>query len=147
MTKNIKFILENFITSDERVLIFCGSISQANEVSPYAFHSKTKDTWYHAFKEGKINELACVNALNEGENLNDVTTILVVVPDSDDKRFIQQIGRSIRFKIGHIARVIVLIVVDTASEEWFEEASKDFDKSKMTRIRMANLESGNIKTL
>lgn len=142
-TENVKFILNNFITPDEKTLIFCGGISQANELCQHRFHSKTDDIAFNLFKEGQINKLTCVAALNEGMNIEGITTIIITCPESGDTTITQQIGRGVRFKVGFIAKIIVFVIVDTVSDEWFKKASAGFDQSKIRRIRMANLLNGN----
>ena len=141
-TKNAKFILENFIKPEERTLIFCGSIAQANELCQYSFHSKTNDKHFEQFKAKIINRMSCVSAVNEGHNIPDVETIFVVCIESGEKTITQQIGRGIRFAIGHKCRVIIIIITDTVDEQWFKKATINLDQSKFRYVRMANLLNG-----
>lgn len=142
LANNAIFILDKFIRPDERVLIFCGGIPQAERVCKETFHSKTTDKYFDLFKAKKISRLACVSALNEGHNIPDVETIIMICPESGDKTATQQIGRGIRFAIGHRCKIIVMIVTDTVSEKWFEKAFANLDKSKFRYIRFTNLLNG-----
>ena len=63
-TEVIKFLLEKVIPQDDRSLIFCGSIEQAEAVCPDRYHSKSGDKAYNAFKAEEINRLSCVKAVN-----------------------------------------------------------------------------------
>ena len=63
-TEVIKFLLEKVIPQDDRSLIFCGSIEQAEAVCPNRYHSKSGDKAYNAFKAEEINRLSCVKAVN-----------------------------------------------------------------------------------
>lgn len=143
LTKNAIFILETFIKPGERTLIFCGGIIQADKVSKYSFHSKkTNDKDFQDFKSKKISQLACVSALNEGQNIDDIETLILICPESSDKTITQQIGRGIRFAIGHTCKVIILIVTDTVSEKWFNSAITGLDPSKFRHVRFTNLLNG-----
>lgn len=146
LAKNTIFILNNFIKPDERTLIFCGGIPQANKICQYTFHSETNDRDFENFKNKKISRLACVSALNEGHNIDDIETIVCVCPESGDKTITQQIGRGVRFAVGHRCRVIIIIVTDTVSEKWMDKAIINLDKSKFRRVRFANL-INNVETI
>ena len=63
-TEVIKFLLEKVIPQEDRSLIFCGSIEQAEAVCPNRYHSKSGDKAYNAFKAEEINRLSCVKAVN-----------------------------------------------------------------------------------
>lgn len=139
LSKNAIFILNNFVKPDERTLIFCGGIPQAEKVCEFTFHSKTNDKDFERFKNKQISRLSCVAALNEGQNIDDIETILCICPESGDKTITQQIGRGIRFAVGHRCRVIMMIVTDTVSEQWFNKATINLDPSKFRRVRFANL--------
>lgn len=139
LTKNTIFILDNFIREGERTLIFCGGIPQAERICRETFHSKTSDKYLKDFEQKKISRLSCVSALNEGMNIPDIETIIMVCPESGDKTITQQIGRGIRFALGHRCKVIIIIVTDTVSEKWFEKAIINLDQTKFRRVRFANL--------
>lgn len=63
-TAVIKFLLDKVIPEDDRTIIFCGNIEQAEEVCPTFYHSKSGNQSYDAFKAEKINRLSCVKAVN-----------------------------------------------------------------------------------
>lgn len=63
-TQVIKFLLNKVIPEDDRTIIFCGNIEQAEEVCPTFYHSKSGNQSYDAFKAEKINRLSCVKAVN-----------------------------------------------------------------------------------
>lgn len=141
-TKNAKFILEKFIRPDEKTLIFCGSIVQAEEICQHTFHSKTNDRDFEDFKSGKISRMSCVSAVNEGHNIPNIETIFIICVESGEKTITQQIGRGVRFAIGHNCRVIIMTVTDTVDEQWFKKATINLDKSKIRYVRFANLFNG-----
>jgi len=92
-TKLAKYMLDHIIPKTDRTLIFCGSIKQADELCENSFHSKTTDDDLKRFIEKKINRLSCVQALNEGHNLPDVDSALIVQLNSRQKDLIQRVNK------------------------------------------------------
>lgn len=127
------------LPEDERTLIFCGSINQANELCEYNFHSQTDDKDLNAFCEKKINKLSCVNALNEGMNIPDVDCAVIVQLNSQELNTVQRIGRCIRYRPGHEAIIYILSVLQTQDEKWVAKALDSFDKDNIEYINFKNL--------
>ena len=119
------------VPEEDRYLIFAGSIEQANNLSPYRYHSKTDDTHLKEFQEGKINRLSCVEALNEGINIPNVDGSIMVQIRSSEIKLIQKIGRNIRFREGHTATIYVIVCRGTQDEVWFEKASLNLDEGNI----------------
>lgn len=139
-TKLAKLILEKYIQADDRVLVFCGSIAQSEELMGSAvYHSKTSDTALTQFQQKLISRLGCVEALNEGINVPEVDQGLIVQLNSSKKDLVQRIGRLIRKRPGHKATVWILVAVDTVDSNWFEKAIEGFDKGVITYIHAKNL--------
>ena len=139
-TEAAKFLLDNVIPQDERTLIFCGSINQAEELNEYSFHSKKKNSKdFDDFKAEKINRLSCVNALNEGHNIPKIDNGLVVQLNSKELNLVQRIGRIVRFREGHLAQIYIICALGTQDEKWVEKALAGFDQSNITYIRYKNL--------
>lgn len=145
----------SLIPKDQRVLTFCGGIEQAEELAersvpvfavnpsePLTFHSKSNDEWLTAFKQEQINRLTCVNALNEGQNLNSVDYGVLVQVNSNERNLIQRIGRMIRYKEGHIGKIIILVCTDTQDEVWLKKILGNLDSSKIRYVRYQNLING-----
>lgn len=130
-TKIAKMAL-NQLSKDERVLIFCGNIEQAEEISPYSYHSKDKKTSkinLTKFINKEINQISCVKRLNEGENLPDLDKAIIVQLNSQEKDLVQRIGRLIRYRKGHKAHILILVAKDTQDEVWLSNALENIDKS------------------
>jgi superfamily II DNA or RNA helicase len=120
-------------TGDKRTLVFCGSIEQCDKLlGEKVFHSKVKDVAYKAFNSKEINILGVVNAANEGINFVDLDQLYILQLDSNERNLVQRIGRSLRVREGHKARIYILVVKDTADERWYEKVIADFDKSKIS---------------
>lgn len=138
-TKVIKFLLENVISQDDRTLIFCGSIAQAEDVCPYKYHSKSGDKDYNAFKAEEINRLSCVKAINEGHNFPGVDSGIIGQLNSKEKDLVQRIGRLIRYRPGHEAHIYIVVSEGTQDEKWLESALTNLDASKIEYIRSVQL--------
>lgn len=126
-----KYIKDKVLDTSERILIFCGNIDQANELCEYRYHSKTSDTDLIKFKKGEINQLSCVDAINEGINIPDLDGALVVQIKSSEIQLIQRLGRTLRIRPNHKARITILVCKGTQDEVWLENAIKNLDSNKI----------------
>lgn len=134
------YIKKHFMPEDDRKLLFCGSIDQAEKLSTSVFHSKTDSFFFDQFKAGLINELACVQALNEGHNFIGLDSALITQINSKEKNLIQRIGRLIRFRPKHEAHIWLLICKGTQDENWLASAIENLDKSKIDYIDFKELQ-------
>lgn len=132
-----KWIVDNLIPKEERALYFCGSISQANNLCEYTYHSKSGDKWYKAFKNKEINRLATVKAVNEGHTFPELNYAMLVQIQSKEKDAVQRIGRVLRQQHG---KIFILVAEGTQDEKWAENALKGFDQSKITKVRFPYLQ-------
>lgn len=100
------------------------------------------DAAYNDFKEGKINRMSCVNALNEGENIEGLDVAFIVQLNSNDLHLIQRIGRTVRYRPGHIAKIIILCVIDTVEKDWVSKATEKLNCSNIRYIELSHLRMG-----
>ena len=140
-TEVIKFLLEKVIPQDDRSLIFCGSIEQAEAVCPNRYHSKSGDKAYNAFKAEEINRLSCVKAINEGHNFPGVDSGIIGQLNSKEKDLVQRIGRLIRYRPGHEAHLYIVVSESTQDEKWLENAVENLDQSKIEYVRFINFKN------
>lgn len=125
-------VMTKEITDGQRTLIFAGSIEQCGVLCGNAvYHSKTTDEQLKLFAEKKINMLGCVKALDEGKNIPDLDMGLITQIDSQPRRLVQRIGRLIRFRKGHKARIFILCVQNTVDESWLNSALAGFDPKRI----------------
>lgn len=129
----------------ERMVVFCGSIEQAEEVLPgQTYHSKlkgkTKDDALNAFIAGTISKLSCVSALNEGINITNVDSGVVSSFDSNPKNITQRIGRFVRLRPGHVAQIHILVAQGTIEETWISKALVDFDQNNIVYNDIRNVQ-------
>jgi superfamily II DNA or RNA helicase len=133
------------IDRKDRTIYFCGTIQQAEKLCPYYYHSKTKDDALTLFINEHINELSCVKALNEGINISNVDNGVVVQIDSEERNLVQRLGRIIRYREGHLAKIVIIVAKGTVDEDWCNKAIRNLDTTKIRRIRLADLKVGNEK--
>lgn len=134
-----KFILDKMIPQTDRTLIFAGSKKQAEQICPYFFHSSSTSEHYNMFKAKLINRLAAVNALNEGDNIEELDNALIIQSNSRDLHLIQRIGRIVRYREGHLADIFILVARNTVDEEWFESASLSFENQRIESVNFSLL--------
>lgn len=126
-----RFIKDVVLEKDSRNLFFCGSIEQAEKLCEYTFHSKRDDKDLIKFKEGKINQLSSVDALNEGVNIENVDGALVLQLRSSQIQFIQRIGRTLRVRPGHKSTIYVIVCKGTQDEVWMRNALRNLQQDKI----------------
>lgn len=132
-TEAAKTIFDKLYKKDRRYLLFCGSIKQADELcGKNVYHSKVKDTAFTAFKNKEINYLGAVKSLNEGHNIPELDEAIIVQFNSSEKDIIQQIGRLVRFREGHKAKIFLLCCDGTKDEAWLSSSLKTFNDSLIT---------------
>lgn len=137
-TAVIKYLLDKVIPQDDRTIIFCGNIEQAEQVCPTFYHSKSSSESYDAFKAEQINRLSCVKAVNEGHNFPGVDSGIIGQLNSKEKDLVQRIGRLIRFRPGHEAHLYIIVSEGTQDEKWLENAIENLNQSKVNYIRFDN---------
>lgn len=134
-----RIIIDKYCKGD-RYLVFCGSIAQAESLcGTNVYHSKSSDVALTKFQNLEIDEMGCVEALNEGINVKDVDQGVLVQISASVKDFIQRIGRLIRKRPGHKAIVWVIILRGTQDAKWAEKAFEGIDKSLITYIDARNI--------
>jgi len=112
--------LRKKIPNNQRYIVFCGSIKQADSLSKYTYHSKSGDKWLKKFINKEINSLSVVNRIDESANIPDVDGIIVVQSNSQSRSFIQRSGRALRFREGHKAFLWLIRCINTVDEKWVQ---------------------------
>lgn len=131
-----KEVMDQILDEGKRTIIFCGSIEQCDQLChPDVYHSKDK-SGLKLFREYKTTKLGAVKALNEGQNIPDIDQIFIVQISSKGRDIIQRIGRSVRWRVGHTAKVIILVARGTSDEKWYNNAVKNFDQKRITNYNL-----------
>lgn len=131
----------NRFSDQKRIIMFCGSIQQSIDLvgADRVYNSKSDDKALIRFKKLKLNILAVVNAMNEGHNIPDLDIAVIVQINSNERDLIQRIGRVVRFRPGHTARIFLLYVEDTQDEKWMRSALQSFDKSRIFELKSTSI--------
>lgn len=118
-----------------RILLFAGSIEQANELcGDNVYHSESTREALDKFQRKEINILGAVKALNEGKNLTEPDNGIIVQVDSVDRNLVQRIGRLVRVRyenMAHKATIVILVALGTADENWYNSAIAEFDSKRV----------------
>jgi superfamily II DNA or RNA helicase len=89
-----------------KMLIFCGLTSQADKVSMYTYHGKSKETnWLDAFNHNEIKELAVCGKIDRGINLEGANTVIMESVTSSETKMIQKLGRGKRLAVDEVLQV------------------------------------------
>lgn len=137
-------LLREYIPESLRTIIFCGTTDHADRLANSVYHSKRKksDTGYDDFVNKITNRISCVEALNEGDNLPDVDVAFIVQLNSNRLDLIQRIGRILRFRVGHVGKIIILCAKDTVDAKWVRLALLGLDTNKIRWIQYNDLIEG-----
>ena len=150
-----KYILDNLIPKEDRTLIFCGSIDQTIKMCDRRYFSKpsyskktaTKERiekvesqlpyyeaskGYNDFKKGKINRLSVIKSVNEGDNIENLDSALVLQLTSKELDIIQRLGRIIRYREGHSATMYIVCALGTQDFEWLQSAISSFNQDRIS---------------
>jgi len=121
--------LKHMYVNHERTLIFCNSIDSARIMCANTYHSKTNSDSLNAFREGKIDTLSCVNALNEGVNLSNVDNAIILQVNTSDLVLIQKIGRTLRLSDdkNKISKIYILCMQNTIDVDWVNDVTKNLN--------------------
>jgi superfamily II DNA or RNA helicase len=133
--KLARIALTSLVKPGIRTLVFCGSIEQAEALgAPNTYHSKRDDKALQTFLDEEIDTLFVVDALNEGKNVPNLDQSIVVQLTSSELAITQRIGRNVRWRPGHKAKIYVLVVAATVDEQWYNNAFSQFDKKRIKEV-------------
>lgn len=129
--------LDEFLKDLEgmRYIVFLGSVEQAETLAKSnngnAISSKEKQSLQiiEDFLSKKIDNLYCVNMLQEGANLTDIEVAVLGQLDSSKRAFIQKIGRSLRSRYPEI---YIFFFEGTKDEEYLNKAIKHIGEEYIT---------------
>lgn len=99
----------------------------------------------HKFELFEINWLACVRALNEGHNIDNIDYAFVIQLNSKELHFIQRIGRILRMRANHVGKIIILAVRDTVDMDWCMKATANINPTKIKIISIEDLRTNKVK--
>ena len=132
----IEFIRKLSKTISDKCIIFCNTQEQTEQVCSFSYHSGNKESEENLiyFKTGEIDKLACCMSLNEGINIPDLKSSIVMHSYSNDKNFLQRLGRMMRLNPNDVSTIHLLMYQGTIDEIWVKNALSSLDKDKITYI-------------
>lgn len=98
-----------------------------------------------AFVEDRIKWLCCVEALNEGMNLDTRSSVdlaFMVQLNSKELHFRNRMGRILRYAPDFVGNVIVLALEDTEDLTWANRATITLDQNRVFRYKLQDLKDG-----
>lgn len=118
---------------EDKCIIFCNTQDQADRLCPHSYHSTNPDAEQNLqdFKEGRIDKLSCVLQLNEGINIPNLKSGIILHAYGNERKSAQRIGRLLRLNPDETATVHILCYKNTVDEKWVREALKDLDPKKI----------------
>lgn len=115
-----------------RVLIFCGSIEQAEFInSEMSIHSKKIDSeeLLNDFNNGVINSLLAVKILDRGVDLQGVDYAIIIQGDNSQNSVVQRAGRSL---LSISPKIIIMCAKNTVDEKYVGKFLENFPPEWVT---------------
>lgn len=147
----LKWIISHENLKNEKVLIFHERIELADKIFEYLNEQNFKVGIYHAqlpfnervkniieYREGDINILISCRALDEGFDVPDTTTGIIVAGTSSVRQWIQRMGRILRRTPGKEYSKIYVIFVNLVEKDVFRE--KDLSEFEREAIKVESIE-------
>jgi len=147
----LKWIISNENLKNEKVLIFHERIEIAEKIFEYLNEQDFKVGIYHAqlpfderikniteYRKGKINILISCRALDEGFDVPDTTTGMVVAGTSSVRQWIQRMGRILRRTPGKEYSKIYVIFVNLVEKDVFRE--RDLAEFEREAIKVESID-------
>lgn len=118
---------------EDKCIVFCNTQEQADRICKYSYHSNNEEAEENLglFKAGRIDRLSCVLQLNEGINIPELRTGIILHAYGNERKSSQRIGRLLRLNPDETSLIHILCYEDTVDERWVSEALKDLDDKKI----------------
>jgi superfamily II DNA or RNA helicase len=118
----------------DKCIVFCNTTDQADAVCKHSYHSKNPDSKQNLqeFKEGKIDLLSCVQQLNEGVNIPNLKSGIILHSYSNERQSAQRIGRLLRLNPHEKSTIHILAYKDSIDMTWVQKALESVDQDKIT---------------
>lgn len=118
----------------DKCIVFCNTTEQADRICRFSYHSKNSQSENNLefFKNGNIDALSCVQQLNEGVNIPNLKSGIILHSYSNERKSNQRIGRLLRLNPDDKAVIHILVYENTVDEGWVQDALKDLDPNKIT---------------
>ncbi|MBE0477818.1 DEAD/DEAH box helicase [Candidatus Aerophobetes bacterium] len=142
----LKWLISNENLRNERVLIFHERIEIAEKIYEYLKERDFKVGIYHtrlpleerlenvaSYRKGVINMLVSCRALDEGFDVPESNTGIIVAGTSSARQWIQRMGRILRRMPGKEFSRIYVVFVDIVEKDVFKETElKEFEREALS---------------
>ncbi len=128
--KYAKKLLEDM---HDKTILFANTQEQADSFGIASYHSNNPDSEENLqkFKKNEIMDLACVLQLNEGVNIPNLRSGIIMHAYGNERKASQRIGRLLRLNPNDKCTVHILCYVGTVDEAWVKTALSDYDQTKI----------------
>mgnify|MGYP000014568247 CR=1 FL=1 len=123
---------------EDKILVFCHYVEQAkkayrvlrgvvkNEVALLtgSTRSELRKKYFEEFKEGRKRIIVTTTVLDEGIDVPDAETAIILSGSGTERQMIQRIGRVIRYRPNKTAKVIEVIAKNTVEEKIADRRAK-----------------------
>lgn len=123
---------------EDKVLVFCQYVEQARkayrairdiaggQVALFTGSTKSelRKKYFEQFKEGRKRIIVTTTVLDEGIDVPDAETAIIMSGSGTERQMIQRIGRVIRYRPNKVAKVIEIITRNTIEEKIAERRAK-----------------------
>ena len=122
-----------FESITDKCILFANTQKQAEMLCYHSYHSDNPDSDVNLlkFKVGIINKMSAVLQLNEGVNIPDLRSGIIMHAYGNERKSAQRIGRLLRLNPTETATVHILCYKGTVDENWVRSALSEFDQSKI----------------
>lgn len=128
-----KYAKELLNMMHDKCIVFCNTTEQADWICENSYHSKNPESKENLndFKLGNITKLSCVQQLNEGVNIPELKSGIILHSYSNERQSSQRIGRLLRLNPKDKATIHILVYKNTVDMDWVAEALRDIDSEKI----------------
>jgi len=135
--------LLNHISKRRKLVCFCASVPQANEISSTNTISSKKTDKYNkavinSFNKGHISRIYAVGMITEGMNLADIEAGIIIQLDGKERLFIQKVGRALRAKS---PIVCIFYYKNTQDETYLRKALENVDEKYIKHVTIEQLKT------
>lgn len=134
-SENLFNLAKSIITKhkDKKCLIYTLRQDIANQLSEEVYHSGNKEEAVLAdFKTSKLGHLSVINCVTAGITIQNLSSVIFHVFDSNPETMVQKLGRSLLYQFdGDISIVNICCIKDTQMEKWLGKALESLDKNKI----------------
>lgn len=123
---------------EDRILVFCQYVGQAKKAYKAikdiakgqvvlltgSTKSELRRRYFEQFKEGKKGIIVTTTVLDEGIDVPDAETAIIMSGSGTERQMIQRIGRVIRYRPNKVAKVIEIITKNTIEERIADRRAK-----------------------